>query len=114
MDEFRQDENLGKPLSFGNFSLVFKPDRGRCRTLGYRYRESVLPLECQVLIVGEVSDEIDQLTLRKPLERKRDFIISLKTEQDLINRIKRTETILLFSTITSATIAIILIVFTLR
>jgi hypothetical protein len=110
LDEFRQDDNMRGSLSFGAFSLSLGANVGGKKTLGYRYQESILPLGCHVLVVGEVSDETGQLVLRKPVTKKQNYIISLNSPEVLVKKIKQTETILLYSAIASGVIGIILII----
>jgi hypothetical protein len=82
LDEFRPEQAIGGMLSYGRFSRdVGYPDRRR--TLGYRYTESILPLQRRVFILGAVSDSGHQLTLLKPSESGKRFIVSLKSEEEL-------------------------------
>lgn len=60
----------------------FHDERSRS-TLGYRYRESVLPVGQSVLVVGAVSDGTGQLVLGKPLQPDHKYLISLKDEEML-------------------------------
>lgn len=88
LEEFRQENAVGGLLSFGGFSLALG-DRfmgGGRRTLGYRYCESILPIQRRVTVVGTVSDSAGRLTLQKPDESDRKFIISLKTEEELVKK----------------------------
>jgi hypothetical protein len=60
------------------------------RTIGYRTTEDVLPIDSQVYVLGEVSDATGELTLHAPREKGRQYLISLKTEEELIGSIRRT------------------------
>jgi hypothetical protein len=82
LNDFRQ-ENSGGSITFGGFSLAINSLGGGRRTLGYRYTESILPCDRQVLIIGTAADDGGQVTLRKPLQSDKKFIISLKSEEDL-------------------------------
>jgi hypothetical protein len=90
LDEFQQGEQRGGMLSFGGFSLTIGGmssggvfgGSGR-RTIGYRYQEHILPLERRVLVVGTASDSTGSVTLQKPLDGEKKYIISLKTEEEL-------------------------------
>ncbi|MDX2256203.1 MAG: E3 ubiquitin ligase family protein [Pseudanabaenaceae cyanobacterium bins.39] len=82
LNEFRQ-ENSGGSISFGGFSLNVSSDFSGRRTLGYRYTESILPCDREVLVIGTAADNRDQVTLCKPIKSDKKFIISLKSEEEL-------------------------------
>jgi hypothetical protein len=86
LDEFRQGDEGGK-IAFGRFS--FRVSSGGRRTLGYRYREQVLPLGRRVLVLATVSDGVGSLVLQKPLDAQRAFIVSLKTDEELTQSAER-------------------------
>lgn len=52
-------------------------------TLGYRYRESILPVAQSVLVVGAVSDLTGEVIIRKPVKSSNRFLISLQDEDEL-------------------------------
>ncbi|MDX2216207.1 MAG: E3 ubiquitin ligase family protein [Oculatellaceae cyanobacterium bins.114] len=82
LDEFRPEQAVGGLLSFGGFSLAVNSSFGSRRTLGYRYSESILPLYRKVLVLGMVSDS-GGLVIQKPSVSDQQFIISLKTDEEL-------------------------------
>lgn len=88
LNEFRPGQPAPGSTPFGGFSVNFGsnygPDygTGRRRTLGYRYRESVMPLGRSVTVVGMASDRTGQLTIEKPNDN-RPFIISTKSQETL-------------------------------
>ncbi|PSN13313.1 E3 ubiquitin ligase [filamentous cyanobacterium CCP5] len=83
VNDFQPGEPQG-PLAFGRY----RRDPGALaqsrRTLGYRYREAVLPLGRSVLVVGEATDATGPVTLAKPDGRQ--YIISLKPYEMLARR----------------------------
>jgi hypothetical protein len=82
LDEFRPEPALGGMLSYGRFSRdVGYPDHRR--TLGYRYTEAILPLDRRIFVLGAVSDHDHRLSLLKPQEAGKNFIIALKSEEEL-------------------------------
>lgn len=90
LDDFRNEGAKGDLISYGSFSLAAShPQSGR-RTLGYRYTESLLPVNRRVLVVGTVSDQSGSLVLQKPMETGQCFIVSLKTDEALIAESDRT------------------------
>jgi hypothetical protein len=79
VDEFRPDQ--GGQISFGSFSMsVGRPSTGR-QTLGYRYRESVLPVQRRATIVGMVADVGDRLQLQKPADNDKHFLVAMRTAE---------------------------------
>ncbi len=91
LDEFRPEANNNR-LSFGNFSFNLDVSFGDSggKTLGYRYKESILPLDRQILVVGEASDQTGRVEIGKPQEKGRKFFISLKSEDTLTSHTKDT------------------------
>lgn len=83
LDEFRPGNAQGGLLSYGNFSFTLNFGSSNS-TLGYRYVESIVPVERNVLVVGGVSDATGSPVVGKPPStEKRKFIISLKSDQML-------------------------------
>lgn len=73
----------GPTITVGGFTLQVGAGFGGRRILGYQYTESILPLDSQLYLLGEATDTSGQLTVQKPREKK-PFIISLKTEEELV------------------------------
>lgn len=82
LEEFRREEP-GNFISFGGFSLALGSSGAGRRTLGYRYCESILPLDRRITVVAALSDSANRLTLQKPAESGKKFIISLRSEEEL-------------------------------
>jgi len=110
LDEFRQEQARGGMISFGGFSLAVSGygDGGR-HTIGYRYSESVLPLQRRVVVVGTVSDSHNGLTLQKPMDGK-PFIVSMKTDEALTKSADQGAQIAFYSMIACFVIGAILVV----
>ena len=83
LNEFRQGQAAGGMISYGGFSLVMGSQTSNRRTLGYRYSESILPVDQRVFILGMMSDSSGSLILQKPIKSQHPFIISLKDEETL-------------------------------
>jgi hypothetical protein len=84
-NEFLPGEPPGGHLTFGAFSRTLSTQHpSNQRTLGYRLQESVLPTGQIVSVVGAVSDHTGIVTIKKPLKPNHHYIISLKTDEDLI------------------------------
>ncbi|MBL7988412.1 MAG: E3 ubiquitin ligase family protein [Chlorobi bacterium] len=77
----------GPSITMGGFVLQVGVGLGGRRVLGYHYTEAILPLDSQLYLLGEATDTSGQLTVQKPREKK-PFIISLKTEEELVRGAK--------------------------
>jgi hypothetical protein len=84
VDRFEHGESMGALVQLGiNLSALLPATSGR-RTTGYRTRESILPLDRPVFVLGEAVDSAGKLVVQKPRERGKKFFISLKSEEELI------------------------------
>ncbi|GAB4437511.1 MAG: E3 ubiquitin ligase [Cyanobacteria bacterium J069] len=88
LDEFRP-ESPGNFLSVGGFSLALSPQGAGRRTIGYRYQEVIVPIDRQVTVVATVSDAGTGLTLQRPTESGKQFIISLRNAEELTKSAER-------------------------
>jgi hypothetical protein len=87
LDHFQPGDPAGGQLGFGRFSLQVGYGHGsNRRTLGYRYKESLLPIKRSALVVGTVSDQGGHLTVLKPTQEGQHFIVSLKNDELLTTR----------------------------
>jgi hypothetical protein len=93
VDEFRQGEVVGNMISYGNFSQLLNNSikTSQTHTLGYHYRESILPVGRDVLVLGTVNDETGNLRISKPVSNEQKFLISLKSSAVLIEEINQSE-----------------------
>lgn len=107
LDEFRQEQATGGILSFGRFSLAI--GSGGQRTLGYRYTETILPLKRRVFILGMANDSTGELAIRKPIDADKKFIISLKTEEELLKAADRGAKILFYIMLGCLAVGLLLI-----
>lgn len=57
---------------------------GGRRTVGYRFEEKLLPLGRPLYALGELADTADGLILRKPEDKSRPFLMSLKSEDEVV------------------------------
>ena len=73
-------------LSVGSFSLSVAGARhgNQRRTLGYRFEERVMHLGRDIYALGEVADTNDGIVLRKPETTDGPYVLSLKSEAELI------------------------------
>jgi hypothetical protein len=57
---------------------------GHRRTVGYRFEERILPVGKPLYALGEVADLDDGLVLRKPEKKGGSYLLSLKSEAELV------------------------------
>lgn len=69
-----------------NFSYIAQniANRGDNKTIGYRYQEWIIPVDAQLYVLGEAHDREGHLRVGKPKDEKENFIISTKTEEQLV------------------------------
>lgn len=91
VSRFEPEHNLrfrGNQLSLGHFSVQVSPSLLRVssgrRTLGYRFQESIFTPGGSLYLLGTVEDTGGTLTLVRPKEKGQRFIISHKTEEELV------------------------------
>ncbi len=77
VDRFESEAPRGLNISFGNMS--------GSRTIGYRYKEKIIPNNAKLYILGEVNDRSGELMVSKPKEKDKPFLVSTKSEDELIS-----------------------------
>lgn len=90
VDRFEPESSVsGGTISFGNFSFSLGGvgGAGGRRTLGYQFTERLVPLNRRVYVLGAASDSSGELMIQKPRE-KGQFLISLKSEEELLKSSK--------------------------
>ncbi len=97
--QFQPGEAQGSTLRIGSLTfnignIALSLGGGR-RTLGYRYEEHIIPVGKPVYILGEASDAGGELTLIKPAEKGKKFLISVKSEEELMKGISTAKLVLL-------------------
>ncbi len=111
-DEFRSYEDQATDIGFGAFRLAqksqsYSPDR---KTIGYRFQEWALPVATTVFIHGVVHDRNGDLTMSLTGEEKGKFLISSKSEDEVIHGLNRAIKLLLVSAILAGILGLGLIV----
>ena len=66
-------------MTFGN------PD-----AIGVQDQESILPVGGDIYALGEVRDGTDGLTLNDPSDKEKPFLLSVKSEEELLQRYETT------------------------
>ncbi|MDD2453799.1 MAG: E3 ubiquitin ligase family protein [Synergistaceae bacterium] len=64
------------------FGLRFTNHAG-ARTIGFRYKEQIIPLNHPLYVVGELRSSADELHIGKPSEKGKPFIISVKSKDEV-------------------------------
>ena len=75
-------------ISFGRFNVSLPLLASGRRTLGYRYQEQIIPLNRKIYVLGEASDSSGELMIQKPKDKKESFIVSLKSEEELVGSVE--------------------------
>lgn len=111
LNDFRPGAPTGGMLSYGPFSLVLGGDGsgGTRRTLGYRYKESVLPLDRPVLVVGTASDRTGTVAIEKPAQADQPYIITLKSHEALTKSVDQSAQIAFWSMVACFGIGVVLL-----
>jgi len=112
VDRFQSSAgNTGTTIQFGQFSFNVPTRSSGRRTLGYRYVEEIIPVERRVYVLGEASDSTGELMLQLPSDKKESFIVSLKSEEELIKSHEGSIGLYLVGAIIAVIIGIILIIY---
>ncbi|MBN1412492.1 MAG: E3 ubiquitin ligase family protein [Spirochaetales bacterium] len=109
---FQPGELSGPSIQIGGFTLnlgSISLGSGR-RTIGYEYEESIIPLNRDIYVLGEAVDTNNDLRLLKPSEKGKKFIISVKSEEDLMRGIQGAITGLLIAGLISGIGGVVLLV----
>ncbi len=109
LDEFRR-ETAGNFISFGGFSLALSSSGSGRRTLGYRYCESILPLDRRITVVAALSDSTSRLTLQSPAASDKKFIISLRSEEELTKAADRNTRLTMIAMIACLILGVIFLI----
>lgn len=80
MDKFEPTATLQQYSFFGGFN--YNPMGAR--TLGFRMVEQTIPMGQPLYVLGEAELAGDAITIRKPKDKKKPFIVSIKSEGDLV------------------------------
>lgn len=110
LDEFSPEQPSGGQLSFGGFSLALSSVETGRQTIGYRYQESILPVQRQVFVVAQVSDFNQSLVLENPTTKGQQFVISLKSEEALAQTTQTSVTYALYGMLSTLGVGVLLLI----
>ena len=66
------------------FGVQFSAPSGGARTLGFRYKEKLIPLGHPLYVVGEARQSAGALRIGRPSEKGKPFIVSVKSEEEVV------------------------------
>ncbi len=81
-DRFEPKANLGNYRYFNSFSW----NRFGAETLGFKMTEKTIEANKSLYVIGEAFKVGDQIHIGKPMDNKKPFIVTTKSEEDLINK----------------------------
>ena len=87
LSKFEQGDR-GPAISIGGFRLSLGAIGSGRRTLGYKLEEWALPIGTRVYVLGEARDDGGRLRVCKPATKGGRFIISVKSEEQLLKSAK--------------------------
>ncbi|MBN1639029.1 MAG: hypothetical protein JW866_08680 [Ignavibacteriales bacterium] len=94
VDKFEPAASAGGGLSFSFGSFTFSNSSSN-RTIGYKKVEYCIPNNSYLYILGEANDRDSKMKISKPLDKKNQFIVSTKSEEELISQFEKSAKILL-------------------
>ena len=63
--------------------------RNGTRILGYKYTEEAIPINSKLYVIGEANDRNGELTISAPKDKSKPYIISLKSEEQLVKAFQK-------------------------
>lgn len=81
-DRFEPKGNLGNYRYFNSFSW----SRFGAETLGFKMTEKTINANQNLYVIGEAFKVGDKIHIGKPQDNKKPFIVTTKSEEDLINK----------------------------
>lgn len=80
-------DNNAVNLKIGNFSLGLGQKNPGHKTIGYRYTEQAIKMNTNLYVLADANDRDGSLNLSKPQDKKLPFIVSTKSEDELMGAI---------------------------
>lgn len=106
-DRFEQKNNLGNYRYFRSFSW----NRFGAETLGFRMFEKTIKLNQSLYVIGEAFRVGNTIHIGKPMDTKKPFIITTKSEEDMINTSESSAMFSLIGGILAIVVGIIVMIF---
>ena len=105
-DRFEPKNNLNNYRFFNTFSW----NRFGAETLGFKMVEKTIELNQNLYVIGEAFRVGNTLHIGKPMDNKKPFIVTTKSENDLINNANSTSKFYLIGGIIAIAIGVILLI----
>lgn len=101
-DRFEPKGNLGNYRYFNSFSW----NRYGSETLGFKMTEETIESNQNLYVIGEAFKVGDTIHIGRPQDNKKPFIVTTKSEEDLINKSNQNALLLLIGGIVSIVIGL--------
>lgn len=101
-DRFEPKGNLGNYRYFNSFSW----NRFGSETLGFKMTEETIESNQSLYVIGEAFKVGDKIHIGKPQDNKKPFIVTTKSEEDLINKSNQNALFLLIGGIISIVVGL--------
>ena len=98
--------NLRKYRYFNSFSI----DRFDAETLGFKMIEKTICENQNLYVIGEAFKVGDKIHIGKPQDSKKPFIVTTKSEEDMINKSNQNAMLLLIGGILAILVGIVLFI----
>lgn len=102
-DRFESKENMGRYRYFNSYSI----NRYGAETLGFKMTENTIDANQSLYVIGEAFKVGDKIHIGKPQDNKKPFIVTTKSEEDLVNKNNQQALFLLIGGIIAIAIGII-------
>jgi hypothetical protein len=73
----------GSAIRIGSFTLSIGSSSPGRRILGYQFTETIVPVGATVYVIGEATDKDGTLRIRRPAEKAKPFIISMRSKEEI-------------------------------
>lgn len=103
-DRFEPKANLGNYRYFNSFSF----NRFGAETLGFKMTEETIDANQQLYVIGEAFKVGEKIHIGKPQDSKKPFIVTTKSEEDLINKSNQTAMFSLIGGLVAIVIGIVM------
>ena len=87
MSKFEKGENQqsGLNIKLGGVSIGLGGGNSGHKTIGYNYKEIGIKMNADLYVLGDANDRDGALRVSKPQDKKQPFIVSTKSEDELVS-----------------------------
>lgn len=105
-DRFEPKSNLTNYRYFNSFSW----NRYGAETLGFKMTENTIEANQNLYVIGEAFKVGDKIHIGKPQDNKKPFIVTTKSEEDMINKSNQNSLFLLIGGIVAIVIGLVMFI----